>query len=631
MPRLLDKFQFVTRDVVQRLSDICHKDVVTSALISNLVRSAPFFGLSLQEVEENQIASWEKEISASLGPDRDPILDYSVWFSPDDASSTRSISPLLPPAPLLNRRIREGFQYWASTMSGTIFYPQVQANKTMSRGTASRYWCLVEGHETGNSASDVTSSCVERMYSVTGMEVPGPCELRQAWKYNDLTPRTYFSQGGTAFAASKYIRSAMNTLVNVFPESNFVTRFSINDVSLTNLHTAFIYDYSSFTSNFTEFKYFLDALADFCEDVPIKVVDSRQGVINWTLGALIREYNQVCNKMGDFSTIRYTGDQTIFQHSRAGFLGVYGNIAGSTCLHALHAANIVGDSGGSRCVGDDAYGSRILNEMFTKQDLVSAIQSLGEVNLQKISFWDFVDVDDEKDDDHAWQYTKRPIDRLQNRIHLEQALFFPIFGLIVPIVDGIHEEPEGIFERIAILAQQTFSLIRQCRQLYPPLDEPQKSLIRKYLVMLYMQTGVPREGRLPFESSRIQGKNISGLLIPSLGEGFLDDDPWVLLESRFVNRDSLLLTIPKMSIDRDCRLEEIIRERGNPVESSMDHRLRYLVNMGWVSSRGLTEIRYMDFPEYQRYYNMMFSGDLNRLYEVCLVDSCPRWIDELVT
>jgi hypothetical protein len=620
----------VTRDVVSRLSTFCHKDVVFSALVSNLARSAPFFALSIQEVEENKIESWEKEISASLGLDRLPVLDYSVWFSDEDLDSTRALSTFLPPAPSTNRRIREGFRYWASTMTGALLFPQVQSNKTMSRGTASRYWSIVEQQETGNQDSEVSSSHVERMYALTGIETQGPCELRQAWKYNDLTPRTYFSQGGKVFGASKYIRQVMNTLVNVFPESNFITRFSINDVELTSMHTAFIYDYSSFTSNFTEFKYFLDALADYCEDVPIRVVDSRQGVINWTLGGLIREYNQVCNKMGDFSAIRYTGEHTVFQHSRAGFLGVYGNIAGSTCLHALHAANLVGDSGGSKCVGDDAYGARILNEMFSRSDLVSAIQSLGEVNEQKINIWNFIDIEDEGDDDHGWQYTKRPIDRLHNRVQLEQALFLPIFGLVNPIPDGVHESPREAYERVKILAQQTFSLIRQCRQLYPPLDEPQKGLLRKYLGMLYMQLGMPREGRLPFESSRILDLNVSGLLIPSLREGFLDEDPWSLLEDRFTSRASVLVTIPKMSLDRVVRLEEILRESGNPVESCMDHRLSYLVNMGWMLSRGLDEIRYMDYPEYQRFYNLLFAGSLNRLYECRIVDSCPRWINELV-
>jgi len=631
--RLLDKFRRTSRQVVNRLSEYCHKDVVSSSLVSNLARSAPFFGLSLQEVEENKIDSWEKELAASLGPDRPPCLNYRLWFSEDDSIVyTESLAKNLNPQPRTNSRIRSAFREWADNLSGSLLFPQVQANKSVSRMTAFNYARMVSGQELESFDNQVSSSDLERMYAASGTEISGPCELRQAWKYNDLTPRTYFASGGTTYHASKYIRGPMNALVNSFPESHFITRFSIQDVELSQSHTAFIYDYSSFTSNLTEYKRFLDALADFSDSVEVQLVDSRAGIINWSLGALIREYNQVCNIQGEFMVNRYQdGNNSVLRHSRAGFLGVYGNIAGSTALHALHAANLVGDSGSSRCVGDDACGATPLDDFFTRQDLVSAIQNLGEVQESKVNYWVFRDIEDESEDiDHSWPYTKRPLDRVHNRLVLEQALYLPIFGLINPIVDEIHEDPVPVQERNFILAQQTFSTIRQCRQLFPPLSLAQQGIVRKFLEALYIALGVPREGRLPFESYKVQDKLVSGVLLPSLEDGFLDNDPWSLLENRFVNRSTLLVSIPRCSLDSEARSGEAIRNRGFSVVTTMDRKLAYLEKMGWLTSRELTEVRLMDFSEYRRYYELLFSGDHHRLYDVCVLETAPKWIIDLV-
>lgn len=485
--------------------------------------------------------------------------------------------------------------------------------------------------ESQGSRTDVSSADLERRYAVTGQEVSGPCEMRQAWKYNDLTPRTYFAQGGTAYHASKYIRSVMNSLVDRFPETNFLTRFSLQDVKMSNQHTAFIYDYSSFSSNFTEYKYFLSALSDAMDQVPIRIVDSREGIINWTLGALIREYNEVCNRRGQFSILRYHAEHLLpIEHTKAGFLGVYGNIAGCTTLHGLHAANAVGDAGSSRCVGDDVFGSTPIEEPGDKDNLICAIQSLGEVNEAKFNWWTFQDIEDEGDEDHSWPYTKRPLDRLQNRMVLEQALYLPIFGLIVPLADGIHDFPLDVQDRVKILAQQTLSVIGQVKQLYPPPDEAHQVILRNFLRSLYRSVGCPIEGRLPFESFYVAKKQVSGLLLPCLEEDFLYEDPWSLLENRFVNRSEVLVQIPRSLPEPTYEFDKILKEMGNPVQSCLDQRLRYCRMMDWMECVPLVEVRFMDFEEYRRFYTLLLDGDLYRLYDVRVLEGAPVWLPDLL-
>lgn len=631
LSRLLDHYRTTTREVVFRLSEGCHKDPAFSAVISNLCRSAPFLNISETEVKQNKIDSWEKEIAATQGPDRPPMLDYSIWFSQDPSSVHRPLSDSTRPAPLHNTRIRKAFRRWAESMVGVTLYPQIQSNKTVSRATAQLYHQAVNGEELPYEDSHVSTAILEKYYAETGLEIGGPCEIRQTWGYNDLTPRTYFAQGGKAFHSSKYIRSVFNSLVNAFPETNFISRFSINDLILDESMAAFVYDLISFTSNLTEFKYFLDDLADFVDDIEIIVVDSYRGPLRWSLGALIRDYNKVCNYNAEFSLNRYLdGFFEILEHMRAGFLGVYGNIAGSTGLHGLYACQVCGDSGGCKCVGDDVYGVVKLSKEITKKTVVTSIQTIGDLNPAKVAWWPYRPIEQEDEDNTAWPYCKRPFDRSENRMILEQGLYLPVWGLLIHIQDQVHEARADPKTQIKILASQVYALIRQCRQLFPPIESHQQDLIRQYLKAIFLHVGAPRDGRLPCEHFKIlTGQVVTGIFLPAIEENFLQVNPWDLVSHRWENRGELLVEIPRCSIDSPIRFEEIVRERGNPVESCLDQRIVYLDKMDWVETTALKQVAYLDYPEYVRFYEDLLGGRLHRLYDCRLRMHAPGWITDL--
>jgi hypothetical protein len=349
------------------------------------------------------------------------------------------------------------------------------------------------------------------------------------------------------------------------------------------------------------------------------------------LGEVIREYNRDCNIEGEFTLNRYIeGLFDHFRHTRAGFLGVYGNISGCTVLHGLHACQLCGDSGDCKCVGDDVFGVGVIGETWSKNDLISAVQSLGEVQKAKVKWWPYRSVDEENDDDTSWPYVKRPLDRLENRMHLEQNLFLPIFGLLVPIADGIHDEGEDIHTRVSILGSQTLSLIRQCRQLYPPLDEHQKDLLQQYLGSIYKQMRVPLDGRLPCESFFAGSKEMSHIFMPSIGPDFLDVNPWDLVKHRFETRTSVLVEIPVCSIDREVLFDELLRERGQFVQTCLDRRIVYLEKMEWAVSNPMYQVCYMDFEQYSSFYDSLFLGNVCRKYEIKVLPSAPRWIDDLI-
>jgi len=612
------------------VTQACHHDIAYSAIVNVLARSAPFLDMPESEILAVKEASWDKEIDACTGPDRPRVLNYSVWFSPDPEHVHRPLSDYLTPALQHNRRIRSIFGTWKETMRGKVLFPQIQTTKSVSRETAAYYHQYVLRDAGFRVDKEVSTAMLERLYAQTGYEVPGACEIRQSWGYGDLTPRSYFPQGGVTFHGSKYIRQVFNLLANVFPETNFHSRFSISDMVLNSKLTAFIYDYSSFTSNLTEFKYFIEELASFTDDVPVMLIDSFRGPINWTLGELLREYNRTCNVNGEFTLNRYIeGLFDHFRHNRAGFLGVYGNITGCTVLHGLHACQLCGDSGGCKCVGDDVFGIGAIGETLQKSDLITSIQSLGSIQEEKMKWWPYKDIEAGEDDDEAWPYCKRPLDRLQNRMVLEQALFLPIFGAIVPIVDSIHDPPEDLSKRVKLLAVQTLSLIRQIKSVHPPLRPDQQNLIENYLRALFVAIDCPTNGRLPCESFTVANRKLSRILLPSLESGFLYENHWELLRDRYGEFASHPIEIPRCLRDRHVAYEELFSPPGNRVETCMDQRINYMEKMEWCITRQLEELRFMSFDEFSSYYESLFLGDLIPLYEVYVLPRSPSWLVDL--
>jgi len=626
-------FKRKTHTILHDISNVIHKDTASSAIVSVFCRSAPFLGCSETEIERNKIESWEKEIEACLGVDRPQVLDYSVWFSPDPLHAYQPLSPALPSAFRHNTRIRAAFTKWKKSMEGRRFFPQLQDAKTLSRATAAKYHEIV--HENNPELFDnaVTSAMLERWYAKTGYEIGGPCEARQAWGFNDITPRTYFAGGGTTFHDSKYIRPVINSLANSFPETGFISRYSTNDLILEKTILSFVYDYRSFTSNLTEFKHFLADLACFCDDIRVQIVDSREGVLNVSLGSLIREYNQTCNIDGHFTLNRYiTGLFEEFRHNRAGFLGVYGNITGCTVLHGLHACQLCGDKSECKCVGDDVYGIAQVGEGYTRYDLIEGIQELGEIQVEKVQFWDYRPLEEDENDDRAYPYCKRPFDRFENRMILEQSIFLPIFGALVPIAESFRSDEEmDQHKRIKVLCRQTHSVIEQCRNMYPELDFHQVNLIRGYLDAMYTIVGLPKDGRLPFESFISQRKErTSGLLVPCIEGDFLGQTQWDLLSSRWEHFGSPLVRIPVCVRDRIDGVDLMLRDRTCEVETCMNERIVYLEKMEWAVSTPMHEIRYMDYPEYSAFYDSLFLGELFPLYRVRTCFGAPSWIKELV-
>jgi hypothetical protein len=499
-------------EIVTNLAESCDSDPAFSALLSVLVRSAPIFDQSAESIEKNKTDSYNKEIEASTSLDRPQVLDYSVWFS-TTLHPERALSSYLPTNDI-NHLIHTRFREWKEFYNHheVTLYPQLTGYKNTSRQTAFKYREVVGKGEWDD---DIQVNCVdlERFYAETGIQVGGACELRQAWKFNDLTPRTYFAIGGTAFHHSKYIRPVANAFCNIFPSTNFISRYSTNRLCPETRYLVFTYDYSTFTSNLTELKYFLGELAEYMEDAPVIIVDSRNGLIYTTVGRLLQDYLLNTTLRPEFAINRFISSVLEpLHHSKAGMLGVYGNIALSTGLHGLHALQLCG-SGDCNCVGDDVLGVGDLDE----EIFLPAVSSLGSVNPSKIRSWNFRDpMEEDNSDSRKWPYTKRPLERFGNFILHHHSYNLPIFGSLIPLLDDVHDNvTEGVTRsQLKILSAQIRSLVNQLVSF--PLQGDQLELITEYCAMIYKEMGISENGIFPWDKFTTVEGTSQGLHIPPI-------------------------------------------------------------------------------------------------------------------
>jgi hypothetical protein len=312
-----------------------------------------------------------------------------------------------------------------------VFYPQV-SNKTI--GGLGRVYMEMNKYRVSGLILEPTTRGLELLYSRTGIMIEGETEMRTSFLLNDLRPRTYYARGPTVYYPSRFIQSIFNIICDEFPVTNRYQRFILSQIRLGSEDTLFIYDYSSFTSKLHEILNFTAAIGRFYEDIHVKVVDSFLGPIDISLGDLMEDFNQVCNFLPEFSIPdQGPGHPKETNFHNCGMLGVPGNITSCTLLHGIHLAVVLCNTL-CRCVGDDAIGSGIRDEVTGK--MLQFLGNIGDISMPKTQRWD-VENDEEENTGYGWHYTKRPISRVAGRVSLGWQLIFPPITYLVHWDDPI--------------------------------------------------------------------------------------------------------------------------------------------------------------------------------------------------
>jgi hypothetical protein len=587
-------------------------------------------------------ASMIKELNATQGEDRPSVFNYAVWF--DD----RPEEPLFigcPPRPELNRQITDLFDKFRNSFSNPVF-PRA-SRRHMSQETAQNL-----------GFTKITGEEYLRNYFLGGDLVGGALEMRQAWRYNDLTPRTYFCVGGTLFVVSMFAQEIFNVLIDLFEVSHRRRRFDLRRLDIDEEDDVWVYDYSSFTSNFTEQKYFLDSLADFCQGYPLVVFDVRHGKLQLDLGQYIRDYNAACNKLPEFVMgpaimKRLSLAFARYRHMKAGALGVYGNLASCTVLHGLFSMNLTGSVRKSSVVGDDGlivkrtqYGELEDGERTEELDHMSEIRNalrlLGEISDMKFAVLGFPS----SPYSSVWTYLKRSLIRHEDSLELLDQEHLINVALMLQEKNTMRRGAISAYDGASSFMVQTLNLLlRIHRQQTQVLDEELEA-IGEILRQTYTIYGILKIGSL--HGSRVTVKG--GANHYSWGDGkrhasfFLDkiichipakDQCYRLrlhpieVLARQHNWEQDPIRIPRMTTD-SASVDENRMKMGDSFTSVSSKALSLAEKMTLVSKTPVEGGWCNDEGDFEDFQACLMSRRFNIVYEwTCMRDIPAHFVDIL--
>lgn len=424
---------------------IINKPIICS-LISLVTRIAPYDDESW--IPDYILSLTEKEVAAAIELYHPETFDYSAIMTYN--RSDIIFSSRLPHDQDICKSIYLCLARARSTLSGMTLWPDF-GTKLVGLEAEKHFWEIynASGLEfmSDKEYTGVSTADTIRLYVETGEKARGPVEMRSSWRYNDLKPRVYYARGGDTLFASLYIQNIFNTLVDAFPECHRFNRFQEpEDHILGPDDVSLIYDYSSFTSTLHEIVNFIDALAEFMDGTFLTVIDPVEGPKQMSVGELLKEYNRICNDHPEFDTSRVLGSEYGILHHLCGMLGIPGNIFSCTLLHAIMLRIIAGLKR-SRTVGDDGKiytkngltpeGERYISDLFYQ------LESIGRLNLSKMSVFPYQDLDFDDLSAFAYQFVKRPYYRIDTRMQIGELLLLPNCAFIQKFADRFHQCIDG--------------------------------------------------------------------------------------------------------------------------------------------------------------------------------------------
>jgi hypothetical protein len=383
---------------------------VLSGLTSMAARSIHYTDYSsvLQTLEDGI----QKELLASVEIFHPATFDWTPCWSNDKFEQSKPIHETYPQRPELCEQLSQGFHAARRILHGRHLFPDY-SKKSVGSNARESMRTFLEKLGIDSEEGIWSTWGLERIYHEFGVLLAGFTEVRWAWKFNDLKPRIYFARGPDQYYPSRFLQEVFNIIIDQFSHTSRFERFFTSSLRGSAGDTCVIYDYSSFTSSLQEVVEFLRALATFFRGTSVNLVDSHEGVIESDLGDLLSSYVDQCNDsvLFDIQRLSDSGPEPLLLRHSCGMLGIPGNISSCTLLHGLHLAHVCGSINLCKVVGDDAvYWSRSTD----RKMIGSVLQNLGHISIDKMHLFE------EKDKDRirelTWNYVKRPISRVDNRL-----------------------------------------------------------------------------------------------------------------------------------------------------------------------------------------------------------------------
>jgi hypothetical protein len=574
---------------------------VFSGYISMLVRNLPFRIHEVQNVLDEGI---QKELVASQEKYHPQTFNYASFLS--SSKEIRHSTPLSPGflvRPEVHDLLYYGFEHAIQRIETSLLYPDY-SNKTIGVEATRNLRCAVDGMEFEDYVENTTRG-LEILYCRSGWKVKGRTEARWAWKFNDLKPRVYYARGPDQYYNSRYVQAIFNIFVDAFEFCHRFRRFDHNHLRFPVSATAFIYDYESFTSKLWEIRNFTRELAEKCRGRTVRIVDTYEGVITADLGELLEEFNVACNIFPEFDIGKLNWDrfyeEEVLIHN-CGMLGVPGNISSCTLLHGIHLVCLLRTLI-IKVIGDDAFG--ILENPDLEDEVIEELGNIGRVSKEKVELWrpDKTNFGDIRD---GWHYTKRPISRLETRVHVGRQMNFPPIMICLGLPDPFHTMPirgtDSKFARKVASISTSFS--RQAASIIA--SEEEQEFCERFLYAITHMSGVDKICRsLPYTvmySTRVDG-------------GYLED----MIHRHWYS----VISVPEEFVKAPVRIE-----REAEIESKMTRSIKLAMDMGYADCTPRFVDRFA--RDCLDLLGRIISGRFTALYDVYLHDACPDWLLVLV-
>jgi hypothetical protein len=425
---------------------------------------------------------------------------------------------------------------------------------------------------------------LERHYYKTGERIGGFCELRTAWKFNDLKPRVYYCCGGDMYWPSRYMKFIAQAFMDALPLTSIKRRKNPMHMAnyLNDDHVITLWDLESFTTNLSELKFFLFWVSRYLEhdsyvrQHPLTLFDYQEGIINRSVFEIIDEYNVECNIQGGFSVLRIADKiicddvDTLYQQN-SGMLGVGGNIGFSTSTHGITTAQIIDDTNHGVCVGDDVAAGTVDHP---NERLIPHVSKIGRLHRDKT----WVLVPQKEGEWTAWKFLKRRFERDFHGIHMDRLFSIFILSYVFdehPVNRTI--QPMTLEDRIVKFLSQVSALLWEILENGDIVSDDEIWMLSDILIMAYKKLGLPTRGSFPMK--KVHDVVVPYAVPPVL---FTDYDPrntdWaeVLWSSRIQSFFSVPLRLP------GTIPPPVFESLGQEFYASSTHLLRAMEDIGVV-------------------------------------------------
>jgi hypothetical protein len=555
-------------------------EVSTNPLISSIIIS---LALSVKptahQIKESFKESVSKEVKVMESSPRSAEINWDVFFNPIPGQCFATRHQRFDATPQI-LQIHSSFKRFRSRLSFSRIWPyattrgisktsQIELLKTRE---------IQPGVPLTNSDQSICSLDIVRHFIHHGVWISGCCELKQKWYPHGLSPRTYFAQGGDAIRVSSYLRSFFNDFTDTYIPTERFSRVDGSRLECPPGGHFFIYDLTSFTSNFHEQEPFLRSMASFFRETTVFLIGPNLSLIEQQVGDLIDEYCDIVNVLPAYRLNKEILDIgwpfPELHHRVAGFLGVPGNIASCTLAHGISVGASLQDVSHQSAAGDD--GNAGVTDI-SEPEVIKTVKLLGTFHDEKGS--------STKHTPNA-SYLKRRFEQVGLQGRMYSRVDFPLLGAVNTLESRDLRFPKLSEDRGRVRKSVASSTAKVFRDLFAEtwgeiaVDVAEFALA--FLSEVYSKAGLPRHGMVrKMYGSDLESKTnrIEAAVVFPIHERYLRRDPDLVLCEEFLPWS---LEVP---IRSDVELSFHVGEGWDAGQSFLcrsSRSLEQLVRLGYV-------------------------------------------------